>query len=118
MRYLDSAVREPKHPQPDQPARRWISVEEAGAILGVGRARAYQLVREGLLPTLRISERRLLVPLRALDELEDILIELARQLATRRTGGKGLDATDGTGPPLALTPRRARRRANLGRKGK
>jgi excisionase family DNA binding protein len=44
------------------------SVEEAGGLLGISRAHAYELVARGDLPHLRLG-RRIVVPKRALDEL-------------------------------------------------
>jgi len=41
--------------------RATVSVEEAGRFLGVGRSAAYEAVRRGEIPHLRIG-RRLLVP--------------------------------------------------------
>jgi excisionase family DNA binding protein len=96
--------------QPDPPTRRWLSIEEAGAILGVGRARAYELARQGVIPTFRISERRLLVPAKALDELEDAAIERAREIAVERLGSLNGHAVGDMPAPLQLTPRQARRR--------
>lgn len=45
--------------------RATISVEEAAAILGVGRSAAYEAARRGQLPTRRLG-RRLFVPVPAL----------------------------------------------------
>jgi len=42
-----------------------LSVEEAGALLNVGRTAAYDAVRRGELPVLRVG-RRMLVPVPAL----------------------------------------------------
>lgn len=42
-----------------------VTVEEAGQMLGVSRAYAYQLAREGHLPVVRLG-RRLVVPMRQL----------------------------------------------------
>lgn len=44
------------------------TVEEAGALLNLGRSGAYEAVRRGDIPTIRIG-RRLLVPKVALDRL-------------------------------------------------
>ena len=44
------------------------SVEEAGRVLGLGRAAAYEAARRGQIPTLRIG-KRVLVPIRALERL-------------------------------------------------
>ncbi|MFH1141151.1 MAG: helix-turn-helix domain-containing protein [Chloroflexota bacterium] len=45
-----------------------FSVEEAGLALGVGRQLAYELVRQGKIPSLRLG-RRLVVPKAALDRM-------------------------------------------------
>lgn len=45
-----------------------VSVEEAGALLGISRAFAYELAARGELPCVRLG-RRLLVPRKALDDL-------------------------------------------------
>lgn len=37
-----------------------ISVESAGKLLGIGRGLAYQLAREGKLPTVRLGRRTLI----------------------------------------------------------
>ena len=45
-----------------------LSVEEVGEVLGIGRSLAYQGVRDGSIPSLRIG-RRLVVPAVALSDL-------------------------------------------------
>ncbi len=45
-----------------------LTVEEAARALGIGRGLAYEAVRRGEIPTVRIG-RRLLVPRPALDRL-------------------------------------------------
>jgi excisionase family DNA binding protein len=45
-----------------------MSVTEAAATLGIGRTLAYELARNGELPTIRLG-RRLVVPRRALERL-------------------------------------------------
>ena len=57
------------------------SVAEAGALLGISRAFAYELVARGELPVIRLGRRRL-VPKWALNAL-------AGPEATSRTGGDG-----------------------------
>ena len=49
--------------------RRTVTVEEAARILGVGRAAAYEGVRSGRIPSVRVSARRIVVPLAALERL-------------------------------------------------
>jgi excisionase family DNA binding protein len=48
--------------------RRTYSVEEAGRILGIGRNSAYEAVREGTIPALRIG-KRIVIPKAALDRM-------------------------------------------------
>lgn len=45
-----------------------ITVEQAGRLLGISRALAYELVRRGELPALRLG-RRLVVPADAIDAM-------------------------------------------------
>ncbi len=45
-----------------------ITVERAGQLLGISRGLAYDLVRRGEIPAIRLG-RRLVVPARAIDEL-------------------------------------------------
>jgi len=46
-----------------------MTVKEAGEALGISRATAYALAREGRLPVIRISDRRLIVPKAALEKM-------------------------------------------------
>jgi excisionase family DNA binding protein len=48
--------------------RETLSVEEAGRVLGIGRALSYELARRGELPAIRLGHR-LVVPRVALGEL-------------------------------------------------
>ena len=48
-----------------------MTVEEAGEALGISRATAYMLANTGRLPVIRISDRRFIVPRKALNELLD-----------------------------------------------
>ena len=45
-----------------------LTVEEAGKVLGLGRASSYQAAARGDIPTIRIG-RKLLVPIRGLELL-------------------------------------------------
>ena len=47
-----------------------LSVPEAAALLGIGRNTAYEAVRRGEIPTVRIG-KRILVPVSALERLLD-----------------------------------------------
>ncbi len=51
-----------------QQERQTLTVEEAAKLLGVSRGSAYEAVRSGELPVVRLG-RRLLVPRQALDRL-------------------------------------------------
>lgn len=44
-----------------------LSIDEAAAMLGISRAHAYELVRRGELPRLRLG-RRVVIPAKALEE--------------------------------------------------
>jgi len=46
-----------------------MSVEEAGEALGISRATAYMLANTGRLPAIRISDRRIIVPRKAIENL-------------------------------------------------
>ena len=46
-----------------------MTVEEAGAALGISRATAYTLASTGRLPALRISDRRIVVPRKAIEDM-------------------------------------------------
>jgi excisionase family DNA binding protein len=48
-----------------------MSVEEASAALGISRSLAYELVRRGEIPSLRLGWR-IIVPVRALDDLVEV----------------------------------------------
>jgi excisionase family DNA binding protein len=50
------------------PRRLTLTVEEAGQLLGVSRSYAYELVRQGALPCMRLG-RRIVIPVPALDAL-------------------------------------------------
>lgn len=53
-----------------RPERLTMSVEEASVALGISRSLAYELVRRGVLPSLRLG-RRIVVPVCALEDLVD-----------------------------------------------
>lgn len=38
--------------------KKWLTVPEAADRIGVGKVRAYELVREGLIPSYKLSPRR------------------------------------------------------------
>ena len=45
------------------------TIEECGKMLGISRATAYSLAREGRLPVIRISDRRIIVPRAAIEKM-------------------------------------------------
>jgi excisionase family DNA binding protein len=51
-----------------RPQRLTMTVEEASEALGISRSLAYELVRQGEIPSLRLG-RRIVVPVRALENL-------------------------------------------------
>lgn len=52
----------------EETRRLTLTVEEAAKTLGISRGTAYQLAREGRLPVVRAGERRLLVPIKGLND--------------------------------------------------
>ena len=50
-------------------ARRTLTVLEAARVLGVGRGTAYELVRSGQLPALRLGPKRIVIPREGLNRL-------------------------------------------------
>lgn len=46
-----------------------VSIEQAGRMFGISRNLAYQMARSGELPTVKMGQRRLVVPLAALERL-------------------------------------------------
>jgi excisionase family DNA binding protein len=58
-----------------------ITVEEAGRRLGISRGLAYELVRRGEIPAIRLGSRRLVVPAGA---VEAIVRERTAMPALRR----------------------------------
>ena len=66
-------------PLSSPPQRLTYTVEEAAQVLGISRGLAYEMVREGTLPSLRLGERRIVVPKAALESL----LAIAPKLASR-----------------------------------
>lgn len=48
-----------------------MTLSQTAAALGISRATAYTLANQGRLPVIRISDRRFIVPVKALNELLD-----------------------------------------------
>jgi len=55
----------------DKAERLTMTIEEAGEALGISRATAYTLAKQGRLPVIKISDRRWIIPKRALESLLD-----------------------------------------------
>jgi excisionase family DNA binding protein len=49
--------------------KRVISVPEAAQLLGVSRSLAFRMARNGQLPAIRLGERRLVVPVLAVEKI-------------------------------------------------
>lgn len=45
-----------------------VSVEEMAEMLGISRSVAYQLTKHGDFPVVRVSERRLIIPVKSLEK--------------------------------------------------
>jgi excisionase family DNA binding protein len=45
------------------------TITQCAKLLGLSRATAYSLAREGRLPVIRISDRRLIVPVKAIEKM-------------------------------------------------
>lgn len=50
-------------------AKMTLTVPETAKVLGISRNMAYALVREGRIPAIRLGERRLVVPVAAIEQL-------------------------------------------------
>jgi len=61
-----------------EPEKTWLKVPEVAELLGVPRSRAYELVANGSIPSVRISERTIRVHKA---ELEKRLLETGRIVA-------------------------------------
>ena len=69
--------------------RSWLSIAEAARELGLGQMTLYRVIAAGRFPAVRISEGRIVVPARALEELAE------RAVST----GRLVDAADWAGVP-------------------
>lgn len=58
--------------------KKLLRVEEAAALLGIGRTRAYEQIKLGRLRSVKIGTSRL-VPTAALDEFVSLLLEESRR---------------------------------------
>ena len=61
--------------------RRTITIEQAGVMLGVSRALAYQMANNGQLPVIRCGHR-LLVPVKAFESMLDVKPDTAKPQAS------------------------------------
>jgi len=46
-----------------------VTIEKAARLLGISRNLAYKLVKEGKIPSLKMGQKRLLVPLAKLEKM-------------------------------------------------
>ena len=54
-----------------------MTIGEAADMLGIGRSLAYEMARDGRLPTVALGARRYVVPLKAVEHLLDQSTEAA-----------------------------------------
>ncbi len=52
----------------DQPSRLVYTVDEAAALLGISRNKAYEAVKTGVIPSIKIG-RRILIPRQRLEDM-------------------------------------------------
>ena len=71
-----------------------MTVEEAGEALGISRATAYTLAQQGRLPVIRISDRRIIVPRKAID---DLLASVGKYETHENSAGDGNGTDRGNG---------------------
>lgn len=68
--------------------RRWLTIPEAAARLGVHPRTGYRLAQRGVLPLVQVGVRRFRVPVAALEELERTTgLDAAVRLAGGQIGG-------------------------------
>jgi excisionase family DNA binding protein len=48
--------------RPSCPEPEAVSIEEARRLFGIGRTKLYELIRDGVLPTVKLGKRRLVRP--------------------------------------------------------
>ena len=53
----------------NEDSRFCISIEDAAKALNIGRSLAYELAREGKIPTLHLGKRRIVVPRKAIERM-------------------------------------------------
>jgi len=58
--------------------RRWLSIAETAEELGLGQMTLYRVIAAGRFPAVRVSEARIVVPVRALDELAERALSTGR----------------------------------------
>lgn len=46
-----------------------VTIEKAGQLLGISRNMAYQMAKEGKIATVKLGEKRLLVPMAKLEQM-------------------------------------------------
>lgn len=55
-----------------------VSVSEAAKLISVSKSTCYQMCEQGRLPAIRITEKRLIIPVKALQEWLDKQSEAAK----------------------------------------
>jgi excisionase family DNA binding protein len=71
-----------------------MTVEAAGRALGISRATAYMLVNTGRLPAIRISDRRVIIPKKA---ISDLLASAGKHETHGNSAGDGNGTDRGNG---------------------
>lgn len=84
-----------------------LTVEEAAQVLRVGKAAAYEAVRQGQIPVIRIGQRKLRVPTAKLLEMlgttrEEMASQMTAEVETSEPGNSEGDSGGGTDPLLCV----------------
>lgn len=67
-----------------------LTVEQTAKVLGIGRSTAYELVRAGDIPSLRLG-RRLVIPAAALADALDLPLEVVQNAAAPAPAAPAVD---------------------------
>ncbi len=60
-----------------------VSVVEAARMLSLSKSTAYALIEQGILPAVRVGEKRLIVPVKALEAWLDVQSESSKNSRRR-----------------------------------
>lgn len=91
-------------------SRPTVSVEQAGRLIGISRAHAYAMVRDGSMPVIRLGPRRVRVPSAKLRELLGVH---ERPSQTEELAAAPVDATESQARALGHRPPVGRRAAGF-----